>query len=731
MAEPYTVPQYQPAPGAAWLHVLYGHVPRHQQDFILRPATPFENFRPQHYGDLQPLIRGLQPPAGRDLAFLIGNLSAGDTRHRAGHGGLALVVATRVQGALDHAGRDLPTFAHAAFFVDQPVDATFLQQAAESLVRRFQQAGPRWYRGYYEGGAGAGGAAQAEYLRGFDEPTPLLPAPPTDGVTTRWKLREGRPRYNRVLIVRPPEAPFAAVAAVMARLGALLYCAKLRWVSISDSHEEARQRIYDINPTELSVRFVSHAPTSADPRVFCCGLDEVPLEDWALADLLGLLEQRATQVGPAAAVLSTLPPVPLAAPEVLSAPLQVDVEAPVSPSVAPVSPGAAPVSPGVAREASRPVRVPDEADAALDAALDRTVTVAPEPSATMAVPQVPAPPIQPPVPAPVTPVTPAPDDGTEQTLVVSEAPPRPTAGDDRTQMLGGAELGERLSTELPQRSALPTEIVPRAPRDDEATRLNVAVPPAGARVEPVVQRPPPLVVPPSLDEPAPSLDEPAPPPQLRRAGAPWFLWAAALVLLVAMGYVGYGLWFSLPQVATAPPDLARVALALGDSLPPTVTRPPTVTPLPDAPIAARVDRRPPPAIPVGPAPVTTLDRPPPTKVLRPPPSRPVYKAPDERHAVWSQMDRANRCLRSLGESLQGVDEPGLCKQVKQIHDLYLTSARRGEYPATEMRDQVEDLLAKVGCQGIKPEPIREQPALPGFRPCRKLAAHAQSDPGSQ
>ena len=53
--------QYQPTGGEHFYHVLFGHVPRYQMDFILRPELPSRSFRPQHFAHLGPLIKFLAP----------------------------------------------------------------------------------------------------------------------------------------------------------------------------------------------------------------------------------------------------------------------------------------------------------------------------------------------------------------------------------------------------------------------------------------------------------------------------------------------------------------------------------------------------------------------------------------------------------------------------------------------------------------------------------------------
>ena len=77
----YRTPQYEPVAGEVWHHILYGHVPKYQMDFILRPVVPYHRLRPQHLAHLSALIKFLSPALDEPYAFSIGNLSCDDTQH--------------------------------------------------------------------------------------------------------------------------------------------------------------------------------------------------------------------------------------------------------------------------------------------------------------------------------------------------------------------------------------------------------------------------------------------------------------------------------------------------------------------------------------------------------------------------------------------------------------------------------------------------------------------------
>ena len=182
-ATDYDVPKYQPPSGTVWYHFLYGHVPGHQLDFIYRPQLPHQKLKLQHFSELQLTMRHLRPPPTYPVAFAICNLSAHDTQHRPGHGGLAIIAGLRAQQASDHAGRSAPVFAHAILLMDQSLTNEFLFQAARAFVQRFRRVGVEWYQTYLHAGVRVDADLQAEYLSRFND----LPDAAATELPLRWQ----------------------------------------------------------------------------------------------------------------------------------------------------------------------------------------------------------------------------------------------------------------------------------------------------------------------------------------------------------------------------------------------------------------------------------------------------------------------------------------------------------------------------------------------------------------
>ncbi|MEO5730754.1 MAG: hypothetical protein ABI134_09310, partial [Byssovorax sp.] len=132
----YVVPSYQALDGAPWYHFLHGNVPGHEIDFIYRPDVPQGPLTEQHFSHLARLMRDIEPPARGPYAFAVGNLSRDDTQHEPGHGGVALLFGLRIHGALDHAGRNDPPFAHAVAAIDRELDPAILLESARAFHQR-------------------------------------------------------------------------------------------------------------------------------------------------------------------------------------------------------------------------------------------------------------------------------------------------------------------------------------------------------------------------------------------------------------------------------------------------------------------------------------------------------------------------------------------------------------------------------------------------------------------
>jgi len=244
--------QYQPTPGEHWYHVLFGHVPRFQMDFILRPELPCRKFRPQHFAHLGPQIKFLSPAVGHKYALAIGNLSSNDTQHVAGRGGLSLIVSTRVTDLRDHAQRESPVFAHGLIAIDEPLEAARLGLAAESFIDRVLDDGLRFYHGYYSSGQADNFERVYGYIRSLRE----LPAPDgADAASVECYSSEEPPPYNQILIdCRGVDT--RQIVQLAARLGVILYRTNLKWATVTTGIEEFEPKLYLGEDYGIAVRLV-------------------------------------------------------------------------------------------------------------------------------------------------------------------------------------------------------------------------------------------------------------------------------------------------------------------------------------------------------------------------------------------------------------------------------------------------------------------------------------------
>lgn len=272
----YVVPSYQALDGAPWYHFLHGNVPGHEIDFIYRPDVPQGPLTEQHFSHLARLMRDIEPPARGSYAFAVGNLSRDDTQHEPGHGGVALLFGMRIHGALDHAGRNDPPFAHAIAAIDRELDpATLLESARAFHQRVLGAAGPSgWYRDYVrcatEGPLAAQRTLEA-YVTSFED----LPRPKPSTMGLKWTSGGARlPR--RVVIVHGKDASFDAIAGCAARIAAMLYQSDLRWTSISNGREA------DV-PNGMSIRFVAQRDLVGDAGENVHQIHEIPEEEAEIA----------------------------------------------------------------------------------------------------------------------------------------------------------------------------------------------------------------------------------------------------------------------------------------------------------------------------------------------------------------------------------------------------------------------------------------------------------------
>lgn len=290
----YDVPTYDTSPDTCWYHFLHGNVPGHQIDFIFRPAVPQGELTRQHFSHFGRLVTYIEPRHESAYAFAIGNLSRDDTQYEPGHGGVALMFALRIKGAVDHAGRQDPPFCHSIACVDRQVDETGFYEAAlrfhEHLVTNPESptGGSRWYPTYVSTAQQSRESARPliqEYLQGFDK----LPALAPSALGLRWSV-EGGQAPKRVVIVHPNDTPFEVLARMAARIASVLFESDIRWTAISTGREQDL-----IGGT--TVRFVPERDAVQEPAdVVLMHIDQVPAEPREMAaKLFGAHEVRISQ----------------------------------------------------------------------------------------------------------------------------------------------------------------------------------------------------------------------------------------------------------------------------------------------------------------------------------------------------------------------------------------------------------------------------------------------------
>ncbi|MBL9043897.1 MAG: hypothetical protein JNM83_19950 [Myxococcales bacterium] len=292
--------QYQPTGGEHFYHVLFGHVPRYQMDFILRPELPSRSFRPQHFAHLGPLIKFLAPPLGMHYAVAIGNLSSNDTQHVPGRGGLAVSVSTRVADLRDHAQRESPVFAHSLVVIDEPLGTHQFAAAVETFAERVLTDGVSFYHGYYASGQADNFERVFHYVRSLRE----LPAPTGDSDPV-CHVVEARPPYNQLLI-DCRSVDMRTVLHLAARLAVILYRTNLKWTTITTGSEEFEPRIHQGEDYSIAIRLLcggsdvdqqSRAvPTGS--RALCCEYDELATSDEELGASLFGLGNRQPELSP-------------------------------------------------------------------------------------------------------------------------------------------------------------------------------------------------------------------------------------------------------------------------------------------------------------------------------------------------------------------------------------------------------------------------------------------------
>ena len=279
----YVVPSYRAEGDTAFFHFLHGTVPGHQIDFMYRPDVPQGALKQTHFGHLSRLIKYIEPRQNAKAAFALGNLSRDDVQHEPGHGGLALLFALRVSGVTDHAGRDMPPYAHGVVAVDRALDyATLLEAITAFYIRFFQREGAEdqrghFYRTYVQKVQDEPEGVEdflAQYIGEFTE----LPKPPRSQLAWDFVADEAAPP-RRINILHDDDEHFGTLVHHAASLGALLYRSNIKWTSITSGRE------IDI-AGGTTIRFVPRSEAPSDTRSVQHLLDDLPEGEDELAALL-------------------------------------------------------------------------------------------------------------------------------------------------------------------------------------------------------------------------------------------------------------------------------------------------------------------------------------------------------------------------------------------------------------------------------------------------------------
>ncbi|KYG06510.1 hypothetical protein BE21_34405, partial [Sorangium cellulosum] len=257
------IPRYRAPAEAAWYHVLHGNIPGHQIDFMYCPEVPQGALTTTHFSHLARLMKYIEPATGATHAFAIGNLSRDDTQHEPGHGAVGLIFGFRIGGAMDHAGRGNPPFAHGIVAVDRDLGYTSLLEASATFYRHVMNAtevnssAGMFYREYV-GAVRDAPERVAHVLERYVEEFGDLPYLRRSSATWDWVADEGS-LPKRVVIVHKHDEPFGAIAHAAARIATVLYRSNIKWTSITSGREA------DI-PGGVSVRFVRERDVTMEER---------------------------------------------------------------------------------------------------------------------------------------------------------------------------------------------------------------------------------------------------------------------------------------------------------------------------------------------------------------------------------------------------------------------------------------------------------------------------------
>ncbi|WP_437782975.1 hypothetical protein [Sorangium sp. So ce1097] len=262
-ASGYVIPRYRAPADSAWYHVLHGNIPGHQIDFMYCPEVPQGPLTTTHFSHLARLMKYIEPATGATHAFAIGNLSRDDTQHEPGHGAVGLIFGFRIGGAVDHAGRGNPPFAHGIVAVDRDLGYATLLEASATFYRHVMNAtevnssAGMFYREYVAAVRDAPERV-AHVLERYVEEYGDLPYLRRSSATWDWIVDDGVVP-KRVVIVHKHDEPFGAIAHAAARIATVLYRSNIKWTSITSGREAAI-------PGGVSVRFVRERDVTMEDR---------------------------------------------------------------------------------------------------------------------------------------------------------------------------------------------------------------------------------------------------------------------------------------------------------------------------------------------------------------------------------------------------------------------------------------------------------------------------------
>ncbi|XXT22117.1 hypothetical protein WME94_11210 [Sorangium sp. So ce429] len=288
-ASGYVIPRYRAPADAPWYHVLHGNIPGHQIDFMYCPEVPQPPLTTTHFSHLARLMKYIEPATGATHAFAIGNLSRDDTQHEPGHGAVGLIFGFRIGGAVDHAGRGNPPFAHGIVAVDRDLGYTSLLEASATFYRHVMNAtelnssAGMFYREYV-GAVREAPERVPHVLERYVEEYGDLPYLRRSGATWDWVADEGA-LPKRVVIVHKHDEPFGAIAFAAAKIASVLYRSNIKWTSITSGREA------DI-PGGVSVRFVRERDVTMDERHgVLLKIEEVAEDEGGIARVFGARPQ--------------------------------------------------------------------------------------------------------------------------------------------------------------------------------------------------------------------------------------------------------------------------------------------------------------------------------------------------------------------------------------------------------------------------------------------------------